>query len=171
MTAPGPGLQPFLSLLSQSEGDILAEMWMELLGGKRIALLSGWQQKKRRKLGRKISRWIMNWAKWWILIRNLTYHRPPACVLTALKGMLSTSPMSLCSPPPGDCNAVREPVVRPGEMQPPRLGTALLLLSWRWKVRECASKNDGKGDSVATPPPSWDYQQVWLNCIQLVYCE
>lgn len=95
---------------------------------------------------------------WWILIRNLTHHQPPAFVLAALEGMLRTSCTSLCSPPLGDCSATEGASC---EMQPPRLGTTLLLLSDRWKDRECASKNDGKRRLSGHLTPSWDYQQVW----------
>lgn len=108
---------------------------------------------------------------WWILIRNLTYHRPPAFVLAALKGC-SVPAARPCVPhllvP---VMPLREPVVGPGEMQPPRLGTTLLLVSCRWRDRECASKKDGKRWLSGHPTSLLRLSAGLVNCIQLIYCE
>lgn len=66
---------------------------------------------------------------------------------------------------------VREPVVTPGEMQPLRLGTTLLLLSCRWRDRECASKNYEKKWLSGHPTSLPRLSAGLVNCIQLVYCE
>lgn len=99
---------------------------------------------------------------WWILIRNLTYHRPPAFVLAVLKGMLRTSRTSVCSSPLGDCNASEGACCGTRWHAATQAGdnTTAFLMQTKGQ-KKVPAKMMGKGDSLATPPPSRAYQQVW----------
>lgn len=101
-------------------------------------------------------------GSWWILIRNLTYWQPHILVLPALEEMLRSSCLAVWSPPVGARNA----------SDGGSGWTGVRRSHTGWGQHCCFSRTDegaenvpertmGKGDSVATPPPSRDYWVVW----------